>query len=326
MKEYNILVEAERSSGPSWSIFWRKDHNPLSGKTKQRRLCVPQGKEMREIQGVLKNRVRGLSGPLPSATGCRVGISTLDSVLRHQSRFGKRKVFNRFILILDIKSAYRSVDSSKLALVLAKINYKQFSGYKRTIDFLEKFCFDSEYGGVAMGAAASNELFNVYCEYIIDQKIREICDVFNLTYTRYVDDLMISSQEIICKTIRTKIRTIIEEAGFTINDKKAKLYDLRRGPVEVNGIGITYEGKIFLPRRVLNSIRGMIHCALQGKPVSIPRIHGLMGLFKHSTDMSNINSTERKVFEMYEELRNANKKQPAPQSEDDLFDEFGYPY
>ena len=299
MKNYDILREADNAPPPKWRIFWTKK----PGKKKHRRLCVPVGEKMKEILNVLKSRVKGLGGPMPSATGFRDGVSIFDSVCRHKSRFGKTKVFNRFIVILDIKNAYRSVDAPELTCILAKINPKQFSGYLRTNNFIEDYCFDPEYGGVAMGAPSSNDLFNVYCEYKIDQKFREICKKFGLTYTRYVDDLMFSSQCVITEEIRKKLRQILTDAGFQINDKKAKVYDLRKGPVVVNGIGITYEGRTFLPRKVLISIRGKIHCALKGEPVNLFQIHGLMGLFKNMTDLSKLNSTEKAVLEAYQKLQ-----------------------
>jgi hypothetical protein len=323
MKNYDILKESETSPPPKWRIFWDKKINPRK-KTKRRRCCVPVGIKMREIQGVLKNRIQGLNVNMPSATGFRKGVSIVDSVLRHQSRFGKKKVFNRFVVILDIKNAYRSVRAPELASVLAKINPKQFSGYKRTIAFIENFCFDPEFGGVAMGACASNNLFNVYCEHYIDQPLREICKEFGLTYTRYVDDLMFSSQKMITASIRNKLRQVLIDAGFQINDKKARVYDLRKGPVNVNGIGITFGGKTFMPREILCSLRGMIYCSHKDGEIKkelIHYIHGWMGLFKQMTDLSKMNSTERKLFQSYQKLRGiAEMKKTGDEFDDDEFD------
>ena len=320
MKNYDILREAENSPPPKWRISW--DKKP--GKKKHRRLCVPVGKEMREILSVLKTRVKGLSGPMPSATGFRDNISVLDSVCKHQTCFRKTKVFNRFIVVLDIKNAYRSVRAPELALVLAKINPKQFSGYVRTIKFIEDYCFDPDpkYGGLAMGASSSNDLFNVYCEHMIDQKLREICKELKLAYTRYVDDLMFSSQRVITAEIRKKLRQVLTDAGFQINDKKAKVYDLRKGPVVVNGIGITYEGRTFLPRETLVSLRGMIHCSLKDIEVRdelMPFIHGWMGSFKNMTNLSKMNQTEQKLFESYQELRRVCKVDNSYVNENEFF-------
>ena len=301
MKNYDILQEAENSLPAKWRIFWARK----PGKKKMRRLCVPSGDKMKEIVNVLKSRVKGLSGPMPSATGFRDGVSIFDSVCRHQIRFGKKKVFNRFIVILDIKNAYRSVRAPELASILAKINPKQFSGYKRTITFIEDFCFDPEYGGVAMGSSASNELFNVYCEHVIDQKLRVLCEELGLTYTRYVDNLMFSSQQIITAETRRRLREVLTDAGFRINDKKAKVFDLRKGPVVVNGIGIAFDGKTFLPRNTLCSLRGMIHCSIRDSETRrelSSYIHGWMGLFKQMTSLSEMNATEIKFYKLYIEL------------------------
>jgi hypothetical protein len=326
MRNYDILTASEQAK-PEWKIFWRKDINKQNGKVKRRRLCVPIGKIMKEIQGVLKNRVRGLSGEMPSATGFRKRVSIVDSICRHKSRFGKKMVFNRFVITIDIKNAYRTVKADDLAWVLGQINPKQFSGYQRTIKFVEQFCFDPEFGGLAMGAPASNDLFNVYCEYTLDVRLRGICDVYNITYTRYVDDLMFSSQNQITEPVRKLIRETMESAGFVINDKKAHVYDLRLGPIQVNGVGITYEGKMFLPRKTLTKLRGMIHCARRGMPVSIYKIDGYMSLFKSRSNLEELNSTERKVLEAYNELHanlKSGKVENSDQNDEALdYDDYG---
>lgn len=299
----NIIRYAkELKPRPQSAAFWKKDINPVSKKKKTRRVCAPNS-TMSALHGILRRRLRAKCKDLKSATGCRKGDSSFATVLRHRSKVGENLVFNRHFVLLDIKGAYHAVDLYELATILAKVDRQQFSGYKNTVEFLERYCSDPQLGGLAVGAPSSQDLFNLYCEYRIDAALRVVCQKYKITYTRYIDDLTFSSQQQITKRMRQEIRLIITEAGFVISEKKAEVLDLKKGPITVNGVGITYAGRTFLPRHILRTINGLIHCALNGDTVNISRIHGLMGLFKQLTDLTNPNSTEQKIIEGYEELQ-----------------------
>ena len=89
-----------------------------------------------------------------------------------------------------------------------------------------------------------------------------------------------------------------------INHAKAKVLDTAKGPIVINGIGIKPNGELFLPRRYLRKIRGLIHLAMKRHDVNPAIIHGMMGVFFQMTPRyAKMNEIERALYEDYENFR-----------------------
>ena len=96
---------------------------------------------------------------------------------------------------------------------------------------------------------------------------------------------------------------VVTKAGFPINCRKTRTYDLDNGPAFLNGIGITRQGKTFLPRRALREINGLIYLVLRGRPIDYRRIHGKVSLFKALTGGGLMNEVEKKTLARYKKFR-----------------------
>lgn len=286
---------------PNFSSFFHKDVNPLSGNVKRRYINAPNA-EMRKIHLLMVRSIRRLKIPMPNATCGRLGNSAVKNVRRHR-KLGHHS-FNRYFFLNDIRSAYQAVDLEKMIYVLKQVGLEiDTKGCNGLRDFLERYFFDKKFGGLVTGGPASQDLFNLYCEVLIDCRLRWWCQKYNITYTRYLDDLTFSSFFPIGHKKRRNLRNVILDVGFTLSDKKARLYDLKKNPVTINGVGICLDGRIFLPRNTLRQIRGMIFTELRN-PGTIPMavIHGKMGLLKSLTREDRANNIEGKVFSMYRDL------------------------
>jgi hypothetical protein len=83
-----------------------------------------------------------------------------------------------------------------------------------------------------------------------------------LRYTRYLDDIKVSCDgPLPFKTwekIKQIVRDVVREAGLKPNERKTHFYDLPRGPIQVNGIGLEYGGRLFMPRRYLDDCRRLM--------------------------------------------------------------------
>lgn len=89
-----------------------------------------------------------------------------------------------------------------------------------------------------------------------DLKIKEFCSKNNLTYTRYADDIIISSVEDINKSyITDKIKKIFEEDEnhFELNIAKTKVLT-RKHKITILGLTINSENKITVDNSVKNDI------------------------------------------------------------------------
>jgi hypothetical protein len=296
----NAVNTVSSAGTPAFKRFRLRDINPVSGRTKVRTIGSPN-RAMRDIHRRLVSYLRGLGVQMPNSTACRPGQSAVKNILRH--RKGGKRSFNRYFVLLDIRSAYQAVRIDRMMGALTEVSSEIASSAEETKRFLLNNFFD-ESGGLVTGGPASPDLFNLYCEVHIDRVLRETCKSYGIIYTRYLDDLTFSSQVPIGQKKRRAIRRIIESCGFQISDRKAQTIDLRKGPVTVNGVGITLEGRLFLPRRTLDHIRGLLHVALSKGSVKPAVIHGKMGLLGMVIRFNpQRTESERQVLEMYREFR-----------------------
>jgi hypothetical protein len=148
---------------------------------------------------------------LPSATADKKGSTVLKNVEKHLNR--------RHYYITDIRNAYGSVRLELLAALLVyifncRLYRDSFDQYRAVIYFQEKLqedplhdetlrflkCyFSGKYGlGLVFGGVASPMLFNLYAEVFVDDEIRRLLlkrdSRDGLMYTRFADDLVISSR------------------------------------------------------------------------------------------------------------------------------------
>lgn len=149
-----------------------------------------------------------------------------------------RKHQHRYFFVTDLKSAFDCVtlEMLKEPLWLNEIDLEW-------IDPPEYFFHDSGHGSLIQGAPMSPYLFELYCRFCVDTLLRHYCDSREppLHYSRFVDDILISSPERIGRKLGPKVREIAQVCGFTLNDGKTKRVDVYSNPLTV--LGYTIRGK-----------------------------------------------------------------------------------
>jgi len=284
------------SEEPGFYVYDLDDINPIGGTSKKRMIEAPN-KPMRAIHEEFIRYLRGLPVNLAYATGGLPGNSPLKNVQRHK--------YSCFFYLVDLKSAYSYVRIELLVEVLLQADHFLDKGQEDKVrQFLENYCM-SQFNGLAIGAPASPDLFNLYCHFLIDEPLKHKVVIRNLlTYTRYLDDLTFSSEENpITRSTRKNIREVIKEAGFLISHPKSRLCDLKKGPIFINGVGLELGGRTFVPRSYLRYILGLIHKGNQGYFELWPKIEGAMGVFWNITDKKGFNQTEKRVVKEYRKFR-----------------------
>jgi hypothetical protein len=295
----DLLLRNLPPEHPAFTYFQLRDENPLGRYEKTRRIGAPN-RTAELIHSRINNCLRDRRW-LPFATGALPYCSPRSNVLRHR--------FSRFFYLTDIHAAYPSVNPEKLAEILEEyFSWYEGGALRATKDellvFLKRLCVDKQSGGLIVGAPASPYLFNLYAEVLIDRPLGALCRKYRLAYSRYLDDLTFSSRSRIGEKKRKAIREIIQRAGFSINHRKSRVHDLRKGPIEITGIGLEYGGRIYLPRHYLRRIKGVLHAAVHD-PVNFQQlVSGMMGLFFGIThEGSRLNSTERDIIDGYKHFR-----------------------
>lgn len=284
----------ELPAKPEFTDFFLADRNPLSRRRKLRRISNPN-LAMRILHQRFIKYIRDFRVHFDHVTGSVRGGSPKNNVLKHR--------YHRFFYLTDLKSAYQNVREEKLAEIICSHDVRLQGNKEEMLAFLKQF-FLAPDGGLLVGAPASPDLFNLYSAVALDEKLHEFCLKHHLAYTRYLDDLTFSSRRNrIGKRKRREIRQIIESAGFQVHHKKSQVLDLKIGPIVINGIGLEFGGRIFLPRHFLRKINGLFHRAETKNNVPKDLISGYWGIFSDVTKGQKLNKSEWRTIKKFHQLR-----------------------
>ena len=176
------------------------------------------------------------------------GFCRKKSIVTNARQYiGKQCIIN-----IDIKDFFPSIKIKKI------FNIFYYYGYTKEVSFLlSKLCCYK--GKLPQGSPASPYLSNI-ASLKIDKRISKLAKKYNANYSRYADDITISGNYgiIKCKDI---IKTILEEEGFNINDRKTRiLYKHQRQ--EVTGI-IVNSNKITVGRKYKRKLMQEIYFCLK---------------------------------------------------------------
>lgn len=173
----------------------------------------------------------------------------------------QKHINHRYVLNLDLTDFFTSIERGKVFYWLTQ---PPFNFNKEIANTLAGLCCmrmeneDHTYRYVLpQGSPASPIITNVVCQ-IMDKKLNGIAKRFNLTYTRYADDITFSGNEYVFSPkgeFWSELKRIISVNGFTINEKKTRLQ--KRGErQEVTGIIVS--DRINVTRSYISDIRNLL--------------------------------------------------------------------
>ncbi len=252
--------------GPSWERRVKKVRKNKHDKNPKKREQFEPNDSLRIIHAYAEAQIRqkldNANIHFPSATAFVKGESGIDKHLaRHTNKEG---YFHQYWFVTDLKSAYLGVSIDVLASLLFRlfpVNLNPYDRFTNSWDaiqqifdvdnpgkvlqfehedirvYLEKFfAHPIKKDGLCEGFPASPFLFNLYCELLIDRKLRSLCRRYKITYSRFADDLIFTSDTPIGKVKSKKIKKLITE-WFPINIHKTHHFDINDYPqgVPLNG-------------------------------------------------------------------------------------------
>lgn len=165
---------------------------------------------------------------------------------------------SKFFLRIDISSFFPSVTDTQIKTELSKLLSCNLSTDKEKI--LNLICdITTLNSSLPQGACTSPAMSNLVMARI-DQRITKYCQIFEITYTRYADDLLFSSS---CFNFREKpwflkkIKHILSTQHLKLNYSKIKF---GQNELVLNGYIISNKG-IRLSRNRLSDIRHVVSFA-----------------------------------------------------------------
>lgn len=219
-----------------------------------RKINAPK-KDLKQIQRRLLEVLYNVYG----FKECQQGFMKDKSVVTN----AKKHIGANYILNIDLKDFFDSINFGRVrGLFLGK----PFNFNNEVATILAKIVTNNN--RLPQGAPTSPIISNMIC-YILDNNIEKYCKNYNCNYTRYADDITISTRsyrfpkQISRKDLNNNIilgnrliKIIEEEAGFIINRNKTKFSEKMKRQ-EVTGIVINE--KINVKRIYIRNLRAMLH-------------------------------------------------------------------
>lgn len=155
----------------------------------------------------------------------------------------------RYYLRMDIKSFFDTISSEKI-----KDSFEEYIKFPEALYCFIEICTlkDKLPQGAITSPAISNIIFRR-----IDQRITKYCQKFNVSYTRYADDLLFSSNNLNFKEKKwfyKKIKYILKSNGFESNYSKKRV-----GESEISLGGYVLEKDVHLSRKKLNELNKILY-------------------------------------------------------------------
>lgn len=204
---------------------------------------------------------REISSPYPSLLSCQSWI--YKNILLSQSVHdcahgfvpGRSIVTNarchlnkKALLKMDLKDFFPSIPMSWV------VNLFSGLGYSNNVSFYlaSLSCLDDS---LAQGSATSPYLSNILLVGL-DRRLNKLAQAYNLSYTRYADDLAFSGEYIPHNFILI-IENVITDYGLSPNKSKTKLH-LNPGQRIVTGVSVSSD-RLTLPRSTRRDIKKEFH-------------------------------------------------------------------
>jgi len=228
-------------------------------------------RDLKAIQAWIKKYILESRKLSRHATAYSKGCSVKNNAQPHR--------YNRYFLCVDLMDFFHSVTEGSVAGIFRKLGYSL-----KTAGLLASFCCC--FGVLPQGGVTSPVLSNLACE-MLDRRIAGYCSRHDIVYTRYADDLTLSSRDR-DKVLRAKLilAKIVSSEGFRINEKKTRIAGPNRR-CEVTGLVKSNSGVSFgVGRKKKRTMRAILHNMLvkggtDARYDSWEAIRGWMSYLRH---------------------------------------------
>lgn len=224
----------------------------------QRTICHPS-RELKALQYVFLRNILCELPVHPTATAYKKGSSIKSNAIPHAA--------SRVILKLDFEEFFPSIKVADWENY-ARSMMPAWSPQDISFSSYVMFWGDGEYtpACLSIGAPTSPLISNALM-YVFDENISAYCAQNSLVYTRYADDITISSAEHLDRyAVILKIRATLDEMkhpSLRLNAAKTKLAS-KSTSRRVTGLVLSNEGSVSLGRDRKRLIHAMVHRAVTG--------------------------------------------------------------
>lgn len=236
-------------------------------------------------------------------------VPNRDFVDGAKMHLGLKSLFN-----LDLKDAFPSVHPRRVEHAFSfglrepvKTHFGAFDfegeKFKALVALCTHLCCLGN--SIPQGTPTSPCLLNIVC-VALDQQLASFAVEHGLTYTRYADDISLSSKKgEIPRHVRDKVFRIIREADWKVNHKKT-IYIPRRGAenrFEVTGVAIFDNGTIGLPKRKKEEYLEYLSSLLKTPQPTKAEIERARSIFQYVARLYKGRRPQRDISRVWEQVR-----------------------
>lgn len=243
-----------------------REYRPIVIKKKNgqpRKLYAPSS-DLRLYQSKIRRHILAKLPVSAYATAYTKGSTLMNNVAPH--------VGKRYLLKLDITDFFGNIRFFQVYSAAFNTNYFP----KQIGVMLTALCCREDV--LPQGAPTSPALSNLVMRNF-DNSIGKWCDNHGISYTRYCDDMTFSSDRPLFAVCQ-KVRSMLEETGFELNEKKTRFVT---NAMRQSVTGLTVNEKVSVSSDYKRKLRQEVHYALK---------FGLSDSIKHANMIEFIDDNE----------------------------------
>lgn len=281
--------------------FRYKEHYIEKRHGRGKRLISQPTAELKLLQRAFVHEELSSLSVHPVAVGYRKGCSILDHAAPHASA--------RYLLKLDFKDFFPSLDAVAISYRLSAD--KGYSSVELALacQILCRYSEERDRLELSIGAPSSPFVSNyLLCEF--DGRLADACEVMGAAYTRYADDIAISTDTPrLLDYLYFEVKKIISELDYLsikLNESKT-LNVSRKHRRTLVGLRLSNSGDVSIGRDEKRKLRAAVHQLSHGKAslnMNVAQLRGRLA-FLYSVDPDFVLSLcAKNGFQSISDIRN----------------------
>lgn len=247
-------------------------HYTIPKKNGSLRSIYQASPELKSLQyWITKNILIHLPVSQSGTFAYKIGDSIKKHAIHHKN--------SKFLFHTDIKSFFPSTKSSFLLEIIKRNKHTLINNnlFFDDIDFVIKnVCF--RYDKLTIGTVSSPYISNIIL-YDFDEYMIKYTNDNDLIYSRYADDIYISSQKYLEKKVFTHVQQKLQEFNYDLNLNKT-WFQSKKYCQKVTGIVLTTDGKISIGTNNKKELKKRIYKCLKKRDGNPQEILGYLAFLK----------------------------------------------
>lgn len=235
------------------------------------RIIYQPAAELKSLQYWLVEKVISMFPIADVSMAYRKGCSVKKNAQMHKN--------SKHILHVDIENFFDNITTYHINQLVnrnkASVSELGFE-ITSTISMINSICCKNN--SICIGSVSSPAISNAVM-YDFDTNMKAYCDENNFVYSRYADDMYVSSKQYIENSVLKKIEDELHGLNLKINRKKTRYMSLK-GQKKVTGIIITRDANISIGIGLRKKIKGMIYKKLEKSSGDGMQILGYLAYLK----------------------------------------------